>query len=323
MLATALIAVAAVNTGNNLIYLILSLMLSVILLSYLILRINLSGLVLKIAFIGPVFAGEPAFARLLVRNRKRLQTYSLNIHAADSVEKVYCSHIPGRASAGKELTMVFKRRGLYGQRDFLVRSGFPFILFQQQITAGVAGTVLVYPKLRDMHSLIDEIESREDLGESATRGKGDDVYSLREYQYGDDWRRVNWKASARLSALIVKEYAEYLSEKVTILIENRMPRDGANFEKAVSAAASLAHAYLGRGYMVRLVSCRKVVPFGRGEEHLYAMLDVLALLSEEEQCGQADMPDPDGLCIRICKSAGCRVQGAPGANDVTVYADSL
>lgn len=323
MLATALIAVAAVNTGNNLIYLILSLMLSVVLLSYLILKTNLSGLLLEVSFTGPVFANEPAVARLLVRNRKRLQAYSLNLHAADAVEKVYCSHIPGRGSAGKEMTMVFKRRGLHGQRDFLVRSGFPFILFQQQITAGVPGTVLVYPTLKDIHGLIGEIEARENLGESAARGKGDDVYSLREYQYGDDWRRVHWKASARLSALIVKEYAEYLSEKVTILIENRIPREGANFEKAVSAAASLAYEYLGRGYMVRLVSCRKVVPFGSGEEHLYALLDVLALLAEEEQCDHAGMPDSDGLCIRICKSARSRMQVASDADEVTVYADSL
>ena len=65
-LATALIAVAAVNTGNNLIYLILSLMLSFTTLSYIILRINLSSLLLEVSFSGPVFAGEPARAVLFI-----------------------------------------------------------------------------------------------------------------------------------------------------------------------------------------------------------------------------------------------------------------
>ena len=323
MLATGLIVVAAVNTGNNLIYLILALMLSVALLSYLILKINLSGLLLEVSSRGPVFAGEEAVAGLLVRNLKRLPAYSLSIQAADAGGQAYCSHVPARGSSRAPMTMVFGKRGLYGQRDFVVQSGFPFILFQHQVAVRVSGGILVYPALRDMQGLVDEIEARLDQGESATRGRGDDVYSLREYQHGDDWRRVDWKASARLSELIVKEYAEYLSQKVTVSIDNRLPSDGLNFEKAVSAAASLAHEYLRRGYLVRMTSCRKVVPFGGGDEHLHAILDVLALLREEEHCDDGAVPDPGGLYLRVCKSAGAPVRSRAGVEEVTIYADSL
>jgi hypothetical protein len=65
LLATFLITVAAVNTGNNLIYLILSLMLSFILLSIVLLKINLSGLSLEVSINPPVFAINDSYQRIL------------------------------------------------------------------------------------------------------------------------------------------------------------------------------------------------------------------------------------------------------------------
>lgn len=321
-LATALIAVAAVNTGNNLIYLILSLMLSFTTLSYIILRINLSSLLLEVSFSGPVFAGEPARAVLLIRNRKGIPAYSLNIHADNAVEKLYCSHVPPAGMVQEELNMVFRKRGLYGYRDFSILSGFPFILFQKTVTVAVSGNVLVYPRIIDVDELVCDLAARENEGEKAVRSKGDDAYALREYQYGDDRRSIHWKASARLSTLIVKEYAEYLSRRVTIIVDNSMPPDEQAFEKAVAVAASLTGHYIGNGYLVRLLSCRKVVPFGSGEGHLYSILDILALLREEERC-DAVMSTHEGFTVAVLKSARSAFAAQTAGEEVVVHADAV
>jgi len=323
LLATALIAVAAVNTGNNLIYLILSLMLSFAVLSYIILRINLSALLLNVSCNGPVFAGEPVVAELLIRNNKNIPAYSCTIYAADTGEKIYCGYIPGRGAANGKLRMVFKKRGLYGYRDFSILSGFPFILFQKSVSVSVAGNVLVYPSLLDIEGQAEELRAHENQGEMAFRSKGDDVYSLREYQYGDDRRDIHWKASARMSGLIVKEYAEYLSRRLTIIMDNAMPRDEQNFEKAVSVAASLASHFIVRGYLVRLLSCRKVVPFGSGEGHLYSILDILALLREEEQCDDPAASSPEGFTVAVLKSPRSRLAYGADAEGMVVYADTV
>jgi len=322
-LATALIAVAAVNTGNNLIYLVLSLMLSFTALSYVLLKMNLSALILEVSFSGHVFAGEPARADLLIRNRKNIPAYSLNIHAADAAEKIYCSHVPAQGAVKEEMIMIFKKRGLYGYRDFLILSGFPFILFQKNIAVEVSGNVLVYPRINDIAGLADDIKTHEDQGERAVRSKGDDVYALREYQHGDDWRSIHWKASARLSGLIVKEYAEYLSRRVTIIMDNSMPRDEQNFEKAVTVAASLINHFIGRGYLVRLFSCRKVIPFGSGEGHLYTILDILALLREEELCDDSAVYPPEGFSVMVLKSARSLLAQQADAEGMVIYADTV
>jgi uncharacterized protein (DUF58 family) len=321
LLATLLIAVAALNTGNNLIYLILSLMLSFAVLSYTQLRLNLAKLLLEISIDGPVFAGDPAYAELIIHNRKGIPAYSLNIHAADAEARVYCGHIPAKGAFREQMRMVFRRRGVYGYRNFVIRSGFPFILFEKSIPIAVSGKVMVYPRLMDMDTAIAEIEGREEQGEAAILGKGDEVYSLREYRYGDDWRRIHWKASARQSALLVREYAEYLSGKVTILVDNLLPHDEQNFEKAVSASASLARHFIERGHLLRLVSCGKVVPFGDGDDHLFTILDVLAILKEEE-FGSAVPTGGEGLLISVLKTPGSMAH-YPAAEGVMIYADSL
>src|SRR5512135_722617 len=71
-IATFLIGVAALNTGNNLIYLIFSLMLSFIILSVVLGRANLSGLSLAITGNPVLFAGEDAVLKIVAGNLKHM-----------------------------------------------------------------------------------------------------------------------------------------------------------------------------------------------------------------------------------------------------------
>ncbi len=323
LLAAVLIAVAAVNTGNNLIYLILSLMLSFIVLSYLILRLNLAGLVLEVSPSGPVYAGEQISVELLVHNKKKIPAYSVIIEAADAAAPVYCGEISGHGVFRGRMKMVFRKRGLYGYRDFVVQSGFPFILFRKSMTVKVSGQVLVYPKLLDIRKMIKDIDGRQDEGMVAVRGRGDEVYSLRAYYHGDDWRRIHWKASAKQEGFLVREYAEYVSDKITILLDNLHPYDDMNFETAVSVAASLAKQYVETGYPVQFVAAGKTMPFGIGEEHLRLILEELSVINQEE--GDADLSSTgeDGFSIAILKSAQSGLKAVAASADMVIYADTL
>ena len=323
LLAAVLIAVAAINTGNNLIYLILSLMLSFIALSYLLLRMNLAGLVLEVAITGPVFAEEQISVELLLHNKKKVPVYSVIIAADDAAAQVYCGQIAGHGVFSDRITMVFRKRGLYGYRDFSVQSGFPFILFRKSMSVKVSGQVLVYPKLLDIREMIDGIEGRQEEGMVAVRGRGDEVYSLRAFQYGDDWRRIHWKASARQDGFLIREYAEYASQKITILLDNFPPYDDMHFETAVSAAASLAKQYSETGYPVQFIAAGKTIPFGTGDEHFRAILDLLAVINQEE--GDADLSGirEDGFSIAILKSSRSGMRAVAASADMVVYADTL
>lgn len=339
ILAAFLIAVAAVNTGNNLIYLILALMFSLALLSVLLLRINLSGLSLEVSFDGHVFAGEVAYATVLVRNSKRfIPSYSFRIAVEGAVSPVYCGIVSPGGTLEKVLRLRFERRGLYGGKDFFVVSGFPFILMSGRKAAGTSEEILVYPELVETGGLI-EGNSGSSGAEAVMKGRsGDEIYSIREYQYGDDQRRIHWKATAKTGDLMVKEFTEGEFRKATIVIDNLLVvRDTSGyddtpgrgdvssswaFEKAVCVAGSLARDLIEDGYLVRMMSCRKVVSFGTGTDHLFRILGVLAVLREEPSW-DGPTPGGDDLFVFVFKSRGAPSLLPFAAAGMAVYADSL
>ena len=220
------------------------------------------------------------------------------------------------------IKMTFQRRGLYSYGDFFVQSGFPFILFEKSMQAKVAGEVLVYPALMDVEQEIPDFSGMEGPGLRMTAESGSEVQSLREFRYGDDWRSIHWKASAKASTLMVKEYALAEVRKITLLLDNLLPSGGEIFEKNVSLAASLAQYFLDAGYFVRLVSCKKVIPFGSGSEHLFKVLDILALLKEEDAVECPRSEDREGFAILLLKSAGSSFRSHVSSADVVIYADS-
>ncbi|MEJ2696979.1 MAG: DUF58 domain-containing protein [Candidatus Sulfobium sp.] len=338
VLLALLIAVAAVNTGNNLIYLIFALMFSVAVLAVVLLKVNVSGLALEVSFEGPVFAGEPAYAAVLTRNNKRfVPSYSLRVAADGAVSPVYFGLISAGGAAEKAIPLRFERRGLYGHRDFFIESGFPFILLNSRRAAGVSGEILVYPALVKTDDMIAGSSRNPGEGARIRSSSGDEIYSVREYRHGDDRRRIHWKATAKTGALMVKEYAEGEYRKATVVIDNlSVPGDESRrvirgrgerhssgiFEKAVSIAGSLAGDLLDRGYLVRLMSCRKVIPFGTGRDHFLRILDILAVIGEEPSW-DSPRPDGDDLCVSVVRSrlTSSNLPFAPPGP--TVYADSL
>jgi len=331
-IACFLIAVAAVNTGNNLIYLILSLLLSFIVLSVIILKLNLSRLSLAVSAAGPFFANEEGILGITTANHKKsLPSYSINIFEVSSGASVYCPLIPPLSQAALDMRITFRKRGVYSFGSYFFRSGFPFILLDDQTAADTSGEVVVYPAFIDLGEIISEVSGREDGRFISTVGPGEDIYSIRDFRGGDDWRKIHWKASAKASFLMVKEYAEFELRKTTIIVDNLMPVAGSEderghaeiFERAVSASASLARHFLGLGHYVRLYSCSKVVPFGNGDEQLFRILDILAVMQQEPVWETSVPSDGDGFNVAVSQGANTEFMSRAGAGDLVIYADRI
>jgi uncharacterized protein (DUF58 family) len=190
------------------------------------------------------------------------------------------------------------------------------------VTLKVSGEALVYPALIDVEKVISDISGHEGAGTGRALGSSHEIHAIREFRYGDDWRNIHWKATAKASSLMVKEYAMTEIRKVTLIIDNLLPEGGMAFEKTLSLAASLAHYFLGAGYFVRVLSCKKVVPFGAGDEHLFKTLDVLALMQEEDALDCPMSQDIEGYAILLLKSGGSAFNKYVSA-DVVMHAGSL
>jgi uncharacterized protein (DUF58 family) len=89
--------------------------------------------------------------------------------------------------------------------------------------------------------------------------QGFEFYGMREYVPGDDMRRVVWRAFARTDRLLVREFEQGISDRVTVVVDNdknwHSPGDPSDtFELAVRAAASVGASHIKDGLSLRLIT---------------------------------------------------------------------
>ena len=249
-LATALLALASLNTGNNLLYLIFAMMVAILILSFLILKLNMKGLLIRMHQGVPIFARTKEDIDITVINTKKfIPSYSLYIHFPKRIDgEVYFPRISARRELTVIARVVFTRRGIYRRGDVYIESEFPFIFFSARTNANVEGEVVVYPELSTAHDRIPELHGSGFSASQTKSGKGDEFSTVREFKYGDDWRRINWKASAKTAKLMVMEHAAEESRQLTVILDNLMPPDTISFEKSVSYTASVVDQFLKKGF---------------------------------------------------------------------------
>ena len=111
---------------------------------------------------------------------------------------------------------------------------------------------------------------------------GIEFYGMRDYVRGDDLRRVVWRAFARTDRLLVREYEQGVSDRITIVLDTDQAwhsrgDPSETFETAVRVAASVGVRHLKDGFSVRLMAnydqLGKVL---RGPRGRIALLDELA-----------------------------------------------
>jgi uncharacterized protein (DUF58 family) len=323
-LAAFMIALAAFNTGNNLIYLILSMMLAIFFLSIIVLKINMRKLVLKVHQDNPVYADTPASIAMTMVNKKRIASRSVKVTSSGmAADGISFPLIAGRSEVTGSLPVIFRKRGIYRYGDFLIESGYPFVFFTKKVFTSVKGEIIVYPEIKDIDSFSPPYP-REGHEQALSKiGEGEEFSMFREFRYGDDSRRIHWKASAKTNKLLVMEYSTEELKKMTVILDNLMFRDENVFEKTVSFAASLSDRYLKDGYFVRLLTCSKVVPFGNSTEHLYKILDILAVIESRDSWECPLSVEPEGLTILILSSEQSLLKRFISLSDMVIYAHLL
>jgi len=325
LLATFLIAVAAVNTGNNLIYLILAMMFSILVISVAVLNLNLRGLVFGFSITQPIFAKNRVVIKISLSNRKKIiPSYSIRVNPQEGIEgQGIIPYVSSASQVFLDMDIIFEKRGIYRYGDFSLSSSFPFILFQKKIGMHDGGEVIVYPEIKEMDELIPEMIVSDYDSYVTKRGQGEDFLMIREFRYGDSMRRIQWKASAKTGKLMVKDMGIDEPRLLTIILDNIKPLDKESFEKAVSFAASLSDRFIKIGFFVRLMTCKRLIPFGSGSEHLFKILDVLALINEDDTWECPMMHEMQGTGVLILKSDDSSLKKVVPMCSMVVYASDL
>lgn len=297
VLLSLAVGVAAVNTGNNLLYLLLAMMLSLIVMSGLLSEQCLRQLEIRRVLPREVFANRPTTGAFAIANRKpRLPTFSLRVldlaGGAALDRGIHLLHLAPQTSTVQTYPLLVARRGRYRLDGIRLLTRFPFGLFLKAANLPLEDELIVYPELRPLPDhLARELAA---IGHEQTlprRGPGVALYNLRGYQAGDDSRAIHWKTSARQAQLIVRETEAEDQRHATLALSTELPPDCAGaFERAVALAASLAVFFHGQGYAVGLVLGEAVLPRATGPAHLGRILQALALCEAHAPSPGAPLP---------------------------------
>ena len=319
VLLVLLIGVAALNTGNNLLYIVVAAMLAAILVSGIASAVVLRDLELDIHLPEHVFAGRATVGRVVLRNQRRfLPSFSVHVVSADQSRNgsprrsvagtagpallrrtkrkwirrsdrrpggnrqphpgifegtAYFPYIPSGGELRADLELRFDHRGTYRQESFGLATRFPFAFLTKTRRVPLAREIIVYPRIEPTDDFFEVLPIIRGEFETFARGRGYDLYRIREYMPEDSARHVDWKATAKSGSLKVREFSREDERKLRIVFDN--PPSGLISEKEYEDAVSLA-ASLGWHFSNEDTEISFVAQDYAGEPDIYRFLAYLA-----------------------------------------------
>jgi uncharacterized protein (DUF58 family) len=309
MVGIILISLAALNTGNNLLFLILASLISIILMSGILSSITLSGVAMRLQLPEHIFAGQPIRASIELENEKlTLPSFSLRVEAVTAKNSpaaavletpVYFPYLPKRGRAHQSVPISFPSRGVYRQDAFRIVTRFPFGFLQKAHRVDLRTEALVYPSVEPTREFFEIMPGLQGAMESLAKGRGQDLYALRDYVPTDSARHVHWKASARLGSLMVREFTREDETRVLLVLDphvftpahgsaSQTPND--RFERAITLCAGVAWHFFERNALMQFRTAGMETPLASAEENIFAILNHLAL-------AQPLPPDPEHVLL--------------------------
>lgn len=241
---------AAINTGNNLLYLTFGIMMSFVAASGILSMINLSRIEVKLLPQGDVLALTPATLKFsLVNGKAFIPSYSLNIEIDDKT--AFIPYLPPKVESGASLKQIFRVRGWNKIPEARLSTRFPFGFFKKWIKIDLGDDeVLVFPKIDAINVGSEAFKEGPGEAESERTGFGYDLRSIKEFRQGDNPRLIHWKMTAKTGRLMVREMED--EEIRGAVIEFHPERDNTRLEHQISRIASLFVELLKRGFEVEL-----------------------------------------------------------------------
>ncbi len=203
-----------------------------------------------------VHDGDTTTITLLIENESKTSIGNLTIE--DNINNLGTASFEcAKIGRGEQTTATYRvtcrPRGVYRVGPTVVRNSDPFGLARTTIGTGPVDRIVVYPSVEDLTGF--PIVRGQDPAMQASRPEharrgGEDFYTLREYQRGDDLRRVHWPSSARTDELMIRQLETPWQSRALVLLDVRggSYESQSAFERAVSGAATIVTHLVTSGF---------------------------------------------------------------------------
>jgi uncharacterized protein (DUF58 family) len=266
------LTIGAVNTGNNLVYVVLATLLAVLVLNNLLAEWNLRALVVRRMLPAEVFAGEGAKGALVLVNPRHIgAAWGVEVEERDGGRaKARFGRVAPNGEEEAPATWLFPARGPARFGVVRVGSRFPFGLIRRFRDLRVPDEILVYPA----PARVPAADRGDGTGELAAvrparEGVGE-LVGLRAYAPGDPVKRIHWRSSARVGHPLIAVRSGEAGGEVLV-------RVGPG-ERGIGRACGQVLLHTRRGDAVGLELEGETLPPRTGATHRRRLLTTLALL---------------------------------------------
>ncbi len=253
LVVTIGVGLGALNTGNNLLYLVLGFLLTLIIVSGVLSERCLRGLSVRRLGAESAYAGEPFAFRYELR-KEGGASYALEV-TEDTPELSGVAKLPYLADGGASVAradFTATRRGPYRLERLKVTTTFPLGLFAKTRLYDLDDLLLVFP--RRGFACVDPLESSDgpagDAGNPRRRDGTGDLLGLTEVHEGEDVRRVHWLKSAAAGKLLRTEREREERRQFVLSVDDALA--GEALERRCEETATQSQRLLSQGYEVGL-----------------------------------------------------------------------
>lgn len=312
---TVAVGFAAMNTANNLLYLLMGAMIGFMTVSSWLSEQAIRDVSLERRLPRTTSVGQEFRLVYEVTNHKRfLPTLALEVVEPGLPNRAFVVHLAGRESGTARSVNSFVKRGIYPLGTVTLSTSFPFGLFRKERDVEIPAEVVVWPRtdrpVRQPQAGGGR-ERRTGLSARSTMGTRGEYRSLRGYRPGDDPRDIHWRSSARSQTPVIREYEADGAETRWICLDTR-EQPGEAAEVAVELAAALVATATGEQRPFALIAGDAVLQPGHGVAHMERALDILARVDFAPDAGAPAPPVDPAACVLVTVRGGAADGGANG-----------
>jgi uncharacterized protein (DUF58 family) len=269
---------AAVNTGNNLLFIIVATLLAFMAVTGIVGWLNIRGLALEVRVPDEVYCGLPTLVVAEIVNAKPLiPSFLLRVKMGEG--KIIFPMVASRGRETLSLLYTFPERGRYRFNHLTVSSPFPVNFFVRSSPVKSDEQYLVFPAPLAGPSMALG-SGRDRRGEPMAGGVGHDgdIEKIGNYTGREPFKRIHWRLSARHDGLKVKELGVTGQEPLVIDIANQ---PGRGVEERLSTTVHTINRLMRSGHPVGLKLGEKLLLPATSRSHRLDMLRELALYDRD------------------------------------------
>jgi uncharacterized protein (DUF58 family) len=275
---TLLLGFAAVNTGNNLLFLIVSALLGFMATSGIAGWNNIRDLSIEVELPDEIYAGLGTLAKVRIRNGKaHYPSFLLNSSILGNTVTTFL--LTGGSAETDSFVHTFPERGTQAMTWAEIRSPFPVNFFVRKRRVAIDLSFPVFPAPLDTpgYSTLENAVKRAALP-SLFKGESGELSRISDYTGNEPMKLIHWRLSAKYEEFKVKEMGSVSGEPVMIDVDSLPGRD---LEERLSRACSLVNRLITAGRPVGLKLGEKAIAPSLSRRHRLSLLSELAVYGKD------------------------------------------